>query len=76
MNWIKVSDRLPNEGQAVWYYFDICGVYHGEYQRTPIDDFMPDAYMDCFFSESGFLCDDVTHWMPYSDGDKTPEPPQ
>ena len=60
-SWIKVEDKLPEEGQRVIYYFKATGVSVGHYYRA--------ESRDCFGSISGWLCDDVTHWM------NLPEPP-
>ena len=56
MGWISMEDRKPEEGQAVWYYFEVVGVHPGRYYKT--DD------GDTFVGVRGFLTDDVTHWMP------------
>lgn len=55
-SWIKVSDRLPREGQAVEYYFALLGSFKGWYKST--------EYGPCFYGDHGFLTDDVTHWKP------------
>jgi len=55
--WIKVSDRLPEEGQEVFYYFKHTGIARGHYKKT--------EYGDCFYGDRGFLTNDVTHWMPF-----------
>ena len=57
MKWIKVQDELPQENQHVIYYFECTGVSSGIYCKG-IDG------MDCFVGVDGWLCDDVTHWMP------------
>ena len=77
-DWISVDTELPKEKQEVWYYFDICGVNHGYYE-TIIEDDEPDHKYQCFTNYSSpmfFLCDNVTHWMPYTKGDKEPDPPK
>lgn len=60
--WILVSDRLPEENQKVIYYFEEVGVHIGRYTKYVDDDGYDHAV---FFSHAGWLCDDVTHWMPY-----------
>lgn len=67
MQWINMKDRKPENGQEVLYYFDICGVNYGKYSRVWEED--EQRFYDCFYGSKGFLCDDVTHWMPM------PEPP-
>ena len=62
MEWIKTSEKLPEQYQQVIYYFRHTGVSCGKYERT--------SDGDIFHSLNGFLCDDVTHWMPL------PEPPE
>jgi hypothetical protein len=60
-------------------FFDACGVFAGKYTlwdcskdlKQPIGT----TTYNCFYSEKGYLCDDVTHWMPRKDGDKKPLPP-
>ena len=65
-DWIKVEDKLPLEGQAVFYYFVTCGVFAGYYA---VDKNM-------FWSNrSGWLIGDVTHWMPRNPRMKMPEAP-
>jgi hypothetical protein len=64
--WIKCSDRMPKEGQRVIYYFHYVGVHAGNYTRTVDED---GVVSHVFYGPSGFLSDDVTHWMPF------PEPP-
>ena len=74
--WIQVKDQLPEEGQAVWYFFEHTGVDHGEYKLSSNE--LADGViweMDCFFGKRGFLCDDVTHWMPYVEGSDKPQEP-
>jgi len=51
--WVSVSERLPEDGQDVWYYFEVTGVNYGRY----------DATENVFYGPRGFLCGDVTHWI-------------
>jgi hypothetical protein len=70
-DWVKMSDRKPEETQAVIYYFDMVGIHRGWYQVYTDED----GYKyDVFFGMSGFLSDDVTHWMPDT-GQELPEKP-
>lgn len=66
--WIMVADRLPEEQQAVWYFFEVTGVSAGHY--LGIEEGLPG-----FGGERGFLLGDVTHWKPRQDGDSTPAVP-
>jgi hypothetical protein len=53
--WIPVSERLPEHGQKVYYYFG-GKVFEGEFEN---------AEYRSFHSKGGFLhYDDVSHWMP------------
>jgi hypothetical protein len=77
--WIKVKDRLPKENQKVFYFFDVCGVFAGKYTLWDCSKDLKQpkgtTIYNCFYSDSGYLCDDVTHWMPRKDGEKLPLPP-
>lgn len=67
MDWIKVSDKVPEEGQRVIYYFEHTGISIGKYKKTMIADEETGEvwdYFDTFHGHDGFLSDDVTHWMP------------
>jgi hypothetical protein len=57
MVWIKVDDKLPNEGDPCIYYFKHVGVWGGKY--IGMTEWGPQ-----FASLDGFLTGDVTHWMP------------
>lgn len=64
-NWIPVTDHYPKEGQKVIYYFKITGIDRGVfYFATPqvIGGF--EEKFRCFGGDRGYLCEDVTHWMP------------
>lgn len=69
MGWISMKDKKPMEGQKVIYYFSICGINIGKYNHIKATEDDPEDY-DCFMGTAGFLCNDVTHWMPL------PEPPK
>jgi len=64
MEWIKIKDRYPKDGQRVIFYFEVTGISIGKY-------FYREGY-HCFCSPDGWLCDDVTHWMPLPDPPKLP----
>ena len=79
-DWILIEDGSPSEKQAVIYYFKHVGVHRGNFQTT---DYGEDLGLDeneetykgnCFYSKSGFLTDDVTHWLP-DNGQELPNPP-
>jgi len=54
--WVPVSERLPEPGQEVVYYFEFVGCWVGQY--------LGDGTNNVFGGKFGFLTDDVTHWMP------------
>lgn len=68
--WVKVSDKLPEENQKVFYFFSTLGAFAGVY-----DGLDEDLQLPCFSSKLGFLCGDVTHWMPRDEDDKMPDYP-
>jgi hypothetical protein len=68
MEWIKVEDELPEEGQKVIYFFEYVGIHIGKFMKDKDNIGCP--YGNTFYGKSGFLTDDVTHWMPL------PEPPE
>jgi hypothetical protein len=72
LNWISINDRLPEEGQAVIYWFQETGVARGKF--TQHYAFL-DRKMNTFHGASGFLSDDVTHWQS-DEGQPLPEPPE
>ena len=65
MEWISVKDKLPEEDQEVWYYFDAVGVHKGKYTGRLYFIGKESHFSNTFYGKSGFLTDDVTHWMPY-----------
>ncbi|MDO9527625.1 MAG: DUF551 domain-containing protein [Syntrophales bacterium] len=75
MNWINIKDELPTDQQEVVYYFKPLGVFRGKYKKVENDEFAVGAVFDCFYGDRGYLCDDVTHWMPDREGE-LPEPPE
>ena len=54
--WVACSERMPEIGQKVFYYFDIVGVHAGYYDGD-----------NTFVKENGggWLTGDVTHWMEW-----------
>ena len=63
-NWISTKERMPEEGQKVFYYFDYVGVNRGSYSDY-----------HCFHGSRGFLTGDVTFWMPDDGRTEYPLPP-
>lgn len=79
--WIDIKDQEPVDEQEVIYFFDICGVFRGIFTKEYYseEDYGPgyeDIYSCCFSSKSGFLCDDVTHWMPDDGRAELPKGPE
>jgi len=69
MNWIKIEDQLPEDGARVITYFEFSGVEIAIYKNLEgTEDEMFGSNL--FYNKSGWLTDDVTHWMPL------PEPPK
>ena len=71
-DWIHINDQKPEEDRDLFYFFAFLGIYRGKYQRYeyPVEftgETEEPVYGDTFYSERGFLTDDVTHWM-YADG--------
>lgn len=56
--WILCTDRMPEDGQSVLYYFECTGTHRGHYRGG-----------NTFAGKDGWLTDDVTHWFPIPDGD-------
>lgn len=81
-DWILVEDEIPDEGQAVIYFFECVGVWRGKFAQCAmnVEHFGTDEngkpYMsNTFYSDKGFLGDDVTHWMP-DEGQELPSRPE
>lgn len=68
MSWLSMEDIKPEHGQEVWYYFHICGVHKGFYERN--------EYGDTFYGNAGVLTNDVTHWMPVVWSKEKPDKPK
>ena len=67
-NWIKIEDAQPEDGDIVFTYFEFTRVEIAKYSK--LKDYKSGGHM--FSNKSGFLTDDVTHWMPVS----LPKPPE
>ena len=69
--WVKMSERKPEHGQEVYYFFNIVGVHRGFYELQELQEeiFGPGYMVDVFLQKDGFgfLTDDVTHWMDIDD---------
>jgi len=75
--WIYIEDRIPEEGQEVFYYFKYFGVCSGRFEQIDIGgEFGGQCMVDVFHGRFGWLTDDVTHWMPRVKGMTTPESPK
>lgn len=58
MDWVLTSERLPEIGALVIYYFEPVGMHLGQFKSGTCQG---DAV---FVSRAGFLTGDVTHWLP------------
>lgn len=63
MNWIKIEDQLPKDGDRVITYFELTGIEISTYKNLAGTEDEVFGH-NLFFNKSGFLTDDVTHWMP------------
>lgn len=61
--WIKIEDQLPKDGERVITYFEHTGIEISTYKNLVggKDEVFGD---NMFHNHSGWLTDDVTHWMP------------
>lgn len=71
--WLRIEDHVPQVDQEVWYYFEVTGVSKGHFYFSEPE---PGWKMKCFGSNDGWLCEDVTHWMPVEWSDDKPDPPK
>jgi hypothetical protein len=70
--WISIEDRKPENGQHVYYFFDILGVFEGHYEELFCEEL--GSTEEVFHGRHGFLGGgEVTHWMPYR-GEKPKRP--
>lgn len=76
MIWIDHDEmkRLPINGQEVWYFGPMIGVWRGRYEIHWDAQCSPHLFI-C--SESPGVVDrmDATHWMPYESGSERPPAP-
>lgn len=71
MDWIKIEDQVPEDGQVVITYFDLLNnkIEIAIYKNlVGTEDKM--FGHNLFYNKSGWLTDDVTHWMPLPDPPK------
>lgn len=75
--WLSITDKLPEEGQKIYYFCNFLGIFRGEYHFQK--DRMAIAISPhTFVSNHGKLdSDEVTYWMPYDHSlrDMIPLPP-
>jgi len=62
MEWIKIEDAQPKDGDIVFTYFEFSGVEIAKYSNLKGTKNEISGW-NCFSNKSGFLTDDVTHWM-------------
>jgi len=62
-NWLDIQDHVPDIDQDVLYYFEGVGIGLGTYKGV---DNTPEWGLlgHVFAGDSGWLTDDVTHWLP------------
>ena len=75
--WLNITDKLPEEGQKIYYFCNFLGIFRGEYhfQKNRVAIAISPH---TFVSNHGILdADEVTHWMPYDHSlkDIIPLPP-
>ena len=67
MDWINISEKAPNHGDSVLAYFDVSDsveIYiYTDLSKTEFAEYGKHQ----FSNRSGFLTDDITHWMPLPD---------
>ena len=73
--WISFFDKLPEDGQKIWYYGEWIGVWLGEYSYTPNDPYSPHIiYCSTVY---GFVDRmDAPWYMVYEENDERPQRPQ
>lgn len=73
MNWILFKEQKPENGQHVYYYFDVLGIFEGYYEEFYDEEL--GSLEEIFHGKHGWLGDrEVSHWMPYTD--TFPSPPK
>lgn len=65
MNWIKCSDRLPEDDKTVLAYIKNEGIYFGNFSIKGFSDDTFGFYAATTGSSEWFYdIDLITHWMP------------
>ena len=69
INWIKISDKIPEEGKRLLYFFEGTGVWTGFYYGR--DEDYPCSNNHVFGSNVGYLTGDVSHYcyIDYPEGE-------
>lgn len=90
MEWISFFQSQPTNGQKIFYYGELIGVWAGRYQYSPDDMASPhiviceerDSSTDAVLARYGlndleFKVDrmDAPWWMPRDENSTTPEKP-
>lgn len=83
MIWVRCRERMPINGQEVWYFGEMLGVWRGRFvidksawAYRMIEEWgVPNTTFVC--GESPGVCDtdDAPYWMPYEAGADRPTPP-
>ena len=61
--WININNQTPNDGQEVLTYFKLTGIELARYKK--LKGTKEEVFgQNMFYNKSGYLTDDVTHWMP------------
>jgi hypothetical protein len=69
MKWIDIRERQPEFGQKCYVWCDFLNLEGEVMQYKPLpfielEDWSIVVGRDLFHGKTGFLTDDVTHWMP------------
>ncbi len=72
MEWIEITDEVPEKGKTLLYFFSECGVHVGEYDGIE-SDYCPETG-HVFAGRCGWLTGDVTHWMYPPEGFDADDP--
>ena len=82
MDWINVKTKLPVDGQELYYFSPILGLWKGKYKYSPtthsvdaegnhhpISEKLAALISPHVFIGGGGCCDtdEVTHWQPYDE---------
>ncbi len=74
--WNKCSNKMPEIGQRLWYYFKPVGRWRGTFEGYYVSE-KGVTYngMHIFVNDeqTGFLTGDVTHW--HNDQEEVPNEP-